>query len=207
MERLFRGILDLYQAFKEVFPPALGNFFDLMLLVLFVFLYVFFVWKLYKFVSTRDFLGLTFEKYSSAKTSSLAGFLYLLEYLILSPFLIFIWFTIFTIFLIFLTGETILVSTLLIVSATVISVTRITSYYNKQLSEEVAKMLPLTLLGVAIISPDFFNIERIFSRFGEIPSFLNQIFIYLLFIFLLETILRLFKFIFSLIGVEEKVEN
>jgi len=122
------------------------------------------------------------------------------------PFLIFFWFAIFTTFLIFLT-ENLEIQNLLIISATIIAAIRMTSYYNENLSKDLAKLLPFTLLAVSVLSPDFFNIERILSHFSRIPEFLNQIIIYLLFIVILEIVLRFFEFVFSLFDLGEKVEE
>jgi len=122
------------------------------------------------------------------------------------PFLIFFWFAIFTTFLIFLT-ENLEIQNLLIISATIIAAIRMTAYYNENLSKDLAKLLPFTLLAVSVLSPDFFNIERILSHFSRIPEFFNQIIVYLLFIIFLEILLRFFEFVFSLFDLTEKVEE
>ena len=113
----------------------------------------------------------------------------------------FFWFIIFAFFLTFLSELEI--QTLLLISATIVAAIRMTSYYKEDLSRDIAKLLPFTLLATSILNPAFFNIERIFTHFNELPNFLGNIFYYLIFIIILEIVLRFFDFIFSLFGVEE----
>lgn len=203
------GILEVYNSFLSVLPLRAQAFINLFLLVFLVVLYSVFIWKFYRFISTKNILGLNLNKYNKSKhpffAKLFAGLLYLVEYVIILPFLIFFWFSIFTIFLIFLT-EDLSVSTVLIISATIIASIRVTSYipkYGENLSKELAKLLPFTLLAVSLLSPNFFNIERIFSHIQELPGFFGQITTYLIFIILFEVILRFFDFIFSLFELEE----
>ncbi|MBA7674685.1 hypothetical protein ES703_82906 [subsurface metagenome] len=94
-----------------------------------------------------------------------------------------------------------------------IAAIRMTSYYKGGLSQEIAKILPFTLLAISVLNPNFFleaqYLERVISQLSQIPSFFSQIIYYLLFIIILEVILRLFDFIFSLFKLEEvpKIEE
>jgi len=110
-----------------------------------------------------------------------------------------------TLFLIFLT-ENLTVNSLLIISVTIIGAIRMISYipnYGEDLAKDVAKLLPFTLLAVSILNPDFFDIQRIFGNFSQLPGFFDKIMIYLAFIILLEIILRFFDFVFVILGLEE----
>jgi len=203
------GVLEIYNAFLAVLPPRAQAFINLFLLVCLVVVYSVFIWKFYRFISTKNLLGLNLNKYNKSKNpffeKLFAGFLYFVEYIIILPFLIFFWFSIFTIFLIFLT-EDLSVSTVLIISATIIASIRVSSYipkYGENLSRELAKLLPFTLLAVSLLSLSFFDMGRIFSHIQELPGFFEQITTYLIFIIAFEIILRFFDFIFSLFELEE----
>lgn len=200
------GLIETYNAFLSSLPKWAQNFLTLFVLVILVSVYAIFIWKLHKFIATKNIIKLNLSKYNTTKhpflTKVLAVTFYFLEYIIILPFLICFWFIIFTLFLIFLT-EGIELPNLLIISATIIAVIRITAYYREDLSKELAKLLPLTLLAVSITIADFFNIERIMGNLNEIPSFFSQILIYLSFIVVLEIVLRFFEFIFSLFDLEE----
>ena len=139
-----------------------------------------------------------------AKT--LAAVFYILEYLIILPFLVFFWFLVFTIFLILLT-ENLELQTILIISATVIAAIRMTSYYNEDLSRDIAKLLPFTILGVAVTQSTTFSFQKILTQVFAIPNFFGHIASYMLFIFIIELILRILETGFVATGmIEEETE-
>lgn len=204
------GIFQAYSIMISALPPVFQSFVNLFFIAVLILGYAWFIWKLYKFVATKNILKLNLNKYNRSQhplgIKIIAGMLYLTEYFIFLPFLIFFWFSAFTIFLILLT-ENLSVSALLIISATLIAAIRLSAYYNEDLSREIAKLVPFTLLAVSLLDPSFFSIERIFGQLSQIPTFFNEITIYLVFIIMLEMILRFFDFIFSLFGLEEEQEE
>lgn len=207
-------IISIYQEFIGSMPPFLGSFFNFLILVLLIVLYSLFVWKFYRFISKKNIISLDLRKYTKSNNSFIAKllaiFLYFAEYILILPFLIFFWFAIFTLFLITLTKNP-NISQILIISAAVIAAIRMTAYYKGNLSQEIAKIFPFTLLAITVLNPHIFleaqYVERIVTQLTQIPSFLGQIIYYLGFIIILEIILRFFEFIFSLFRSEEKVEG
>lgn len=209
------GFVEIYNSFINQLPNWTQQFIGLFLLVILITIYAIFIWKFYRFIGTKNILGLNLNKYNTSKhpifEKLFAGGFYLLEYLIILPFLIFFWFGIFSLFLIFLT-EGLEIGTLLIISAGIIGAIRMTSYipkYGQNLAKEIAKLLPFTLLAISITKPGFFDIQRIIGDLSRLPNLFSNIIIYLLFITLLEVILRIFDFIFSFFGVEDipKIEE
>ncbi len=200
---------ESYNIFISSLPLFFQNFINLLLIVFLVVAFSIFIWKFYRFISTKNIIELNLNQYNKTEhplfAKLLAGAFYLLEYLIILPFLIFFWFSVFTLFLIFLT-ENLEISSLLLVSAVIIAAIRMSSYYKEDLAKDLAKLIPFTLLAVSILNPKFFSIERIFNQFAELPNFFNEIFIYLIFIIILEMILRFFDFIFSLFELEKEKE-
>jgi len=172
------NLLETFNLLIGILPPFSQNFIKLFILVLFVVVYSIFIWKFHKFIATKNILGLNLSKYNKAEHPVLikiiAAGLYLIEYIIFLPFLIFFWFSIFTLFLIFFTKDLPLQS-LLIISAIIVSVIRMTSYYKKGLSKELAKLLPFTLLAVSMLNPAFFNTERILGHLNKLPDFFEEI--------------------------------
>ncbi len=199
-------ILSVYNSLISALPPFAGKFISLFLLALFVVLYAVFIWKFYRFIAKKNILELNLNQYNKYEHPFLdnlfTGIFYFLEYMVILPFLIFFWFSVFTLFLIFLT-EDLDISVVLIISATIIAAIRMTAYYNEDLSKDLAKLLPFTLLAIAITTSGFFNMERIIGHFSQLPTFFGDIIIYLGFIVILEVILRFFDFILSLFGLEE----
>ncbi len=85
---LSETILGAYNAVIQSLPPWAQTFINLFLIVLLVVIYAVFIWKLYRFVAAKNFLGLNLAKYSNSQnpffTKLLVGALYFFEYLILS---------------------------------------------------------------------------------------------------------------------------
>ena len=73
--------------------------------------------------------------------------------------------------------------------------------HGKALAEEIAKLVPLTLLVIAVTNPGFFDLDRIFGNISLIPSLAGSILTYLLFIVGLEMLLRIIDFFLILTGV------
>jgi len=188
--------------------PAWGkSFVGLFLIVILIFLYSIAVWKFYRFIAKKDIIELNLSQYNKYKNEFLEkaadSILYIVEYILVLPFVIFFWFSLFTLFLIFLT-ENIPLNSLLIISATITAAIRMLAYHNENIAKEVAKILPFMLLAVSILNPQFFSIERIFGQFSQITGFFGEIAIYLVFIIILELVLRFFYFIFSLFGLSDE---
>ena len=207
------GVLETYQSFLSSLPPWGQNFVNLFLLTVAIVIYSVIIWKFYRFIAKKNLLSLNLGRYNQSKHRLFMKFfaliLYVIEYLVILPFLIFLWFGVFTILLILLT-ENLSVQTLLLISTIIISAIRITSYYKEDLSKDIAKMLPFTLLGVFITNfTSGFSFERILSQLSQIPNFFSHIFSYLAFIFLVEFVLRIIEILFVASGKisEEDLEN
>lgn len=203
-------IFNYYTAIISSLPSFAQTFIELFLIVLLIFFYSVFIWKLYRSISKKNFIELNLNQYNRSEhaflAKTIAMFFYVIEYFLILPILIFLWFSMFTLFLIFLTNN-LEIGALLIISAAIIAAIRMTSYYHEDLSKDLAKLFPFTLLAISILNPNFFSIERILNQFKEIPVFFNEILIYLIFIISLETILRFVDFIFSFYKLDENIDK
>lgn len=205
-------VISTYESFISNLPQAFQSFINLFLLVILIVVYAVFIWKLHRFIATKNIFGLNLNQYNKSShpfvTKLVAGGFYLLEYIIILPFLIFFWFAVFTIFLILLTDE-LTIEAILTIAVTIIAAIRMTSYipkYGENLAREIAKLLPFTLLAVSLLGSGFFNVERVISQLTAIPALFGQIINFLAFIVALEVLLRFFDFLFSLLGFEDPVE-
>jgi hypothetical protein len=198
-------LVGAYEGFLSILPPFFQSFFNMFFLALLIFVYAIFVWGFHRFVSRKNIFNLDLNKYNTAKHPVLikiiaTGF-YILEYIVILPILIFFWFSIFGIFLIILTE--IEIATVLVISAVIIAAIRITAYSHEPAAREIAKLLPLTLLVTFILSPGFFQFQRVLSNINQIPEFFSTILNYLLFIIILELLLRLFEMVFSFLDTSK----
>ena len=201
-----------YEIFISTLPQIIQNFLNLFLFVLLIVIYSIFIWKFYKFIGTKNLFKFDLNKYNRSEhpflTKVIAAGFYLLEYILVIPFIIFFWYAIFTFFLILFVEEAVTINTILFISAVAIAAIRMSSYlpkYGEDLAKDLAKILPFTFLAVSVLNPTIFTdiIGKISGKFSEISVFFDGIITYLIFIILLEIILRFFEFIFNIFEVEE----
>ena len=113
------------------------------------------------------------------------------------PLLVFFWFAILA-FLLLLLSKDQSVAQILLVAAAVVGAIRVTSYFNEDLSRDLAKIFPFTVLVIFLLSPNFLDFSTVIGKLLEIPSFLNNILFYLIFVISFEILIRFFYTIFFL---------
>ncbi|HRZ85422.1 MAG TPA: hypothetical protein P5277_01450 [Candidatus Paceibacterota bacterium] len=165
------------------------------------FFYAIFVWKVSKLLAKIDILDINLSQYGSHNTFK--GFLTFIEYIVLMPIFVFIWFTILSLFLMVMSKNQ-SSSQILLISTGIVAAIRLCTYYSQELGEELAKLLPFTLLGIFLFDPSFFSITIIVSRFKEIPELITLIPIYLIFIFILEILIRGIYIVADSLGLIKK---
>ena len=203
-------IVGAYTGFLGTLPFWAQNFVNLFFIALVVLLYSILIYNFYRFVARKNIISLNLKKYNRSEhpvmAKTLAAMFYTIEYIIILPFMTMLWFAVFTIFLIFLT-DGIELNTLLIISAVIIVATRMAAYYKEDLSKDMAKLLPFTLLGAAITKVNGFSFEKILTQLFAIPSLMSHIASYLFFIFIIELVLRFLETTFVASGMHEEVEE
>lgn len=211
-------LLDFVQALKDFHAslyPTFQTFVSLFVLVVMILIYAIFVWKLRMFISRKNIFNFDLNKYNRSENPAIvkiiASAFYLLEYVLIIPFIVFFWFAVFTFFLIFLVKEAITIDKIFLISAVAVASIRICSYipkYGENLAVELAKILPFTFLGIAVFEPDMFVglASRLSLRISQLPLFFSGTVIYLAFIVILEVMLRFFEFAFSITGAYEPEE-
>jgi len=183
-----------------------GAVIKLVLITIPIVIYAVFIFYFYRFLAKKNLLELNLNQYNKYSVGPLLRVMpilfYILEYIIILPIITFFWFAILSILVFFLAPELSL-DVVLLISAALIASVRVTSYVSENLSQDLAKMLPLTLLGLAITKPTFFNLTGHLSRIIEIPTLFNDVISFLVFIIIIELIMRVFDLI-RRIGHEAK---
>ncbi len=180
---------------SSAIPEEYRVYINLGLILIAITLYGIFVWNFYRFLAKRDLLDLNLNQYNKTNDPSfyklLATLLFILEYIIILPVVVFFWFVIMA-SLIFVLAEDLQndPSTILLISTGIIGAVRITAYYNEDLSKDIAKTFPFTLLAIALTAPGFFKFDTIRS-IGHLGDLLPNIFVYLLVVIIVEFILRM----------------
>ena len=165
-----------------------GLILPLLIYTLILAAYGIFIWAFYKSISKRDLFQLTISDHRKRWQIKIA---YVLKYLILFPVLTFLWFAALTVILFFLSRSQ-ATETILLMSMALIAGARISAYYKEELSQEIAKILPLAVLGIFVVDPSFFSLSLTLSRFYQVPSLIILLVNYLLFTIVLEFVLRVF---------------
>jgi hypothetical protein len=197
MVDVMESVQQAYNFFYSLLSPIIGeSYFQLFIFVIALSIYAIFVWKFYKTLSKRDLFKIDLEKYNlpEIKHKSLrkAGSViaYILKYGVIFPVYIFLWFLVLSFFLLVMTEEA-AISHILLVSISVVSATRLISYYKEDLASDMAKLVPFALLAVSLIDPNFFSVETTIARLSEIPVLWSDILQFLIFSITLEWILRI----------------
>ena len=159
-------------------------------------IYAVFIFKFYRFVASRDMFELDFSKYETSRfkfVRTLLHFIfYVLRYLILFPFFAFFWFAVLTIILAFLSSaEKREIADVLLVALATVGTIRIASYYNEDLSRDLAKILPFAVLGIFLIDASFFDISESLETLKQADDHRETILYYLIALIALEFALRL----------------
>jgi len=169
---------------------------ELLIFTIGMLFYVLFIWFFYRNLSKRDLFKLDLSKYDLSEEKhgllkkSASLFLYILKYGIVFPLYVGFWFAIFTAF-IFVLAENVDIRQGALISIALVSTVRITSYLNKDLSHDLAKLVPLALLAIFLSNPNFFSLDLLMNRLNALSSVGWEILKFLTFCILLEWVLRI----------------
>lgn len=179
------GNLNLAEAYAVLIP--------LITFIAGIVIYSIFIFNFYRFLSRKNIFELNLEKHNTSKYSlikkGMSSIIYFFKYILLFPIFTFIWFAVFTILLLLLAKNQ-PVENIMMVSISVVSSIRITAYYTEDLSRDLAKMLPFALLGIFLIDVSYFSISNSIKVFLEISSLWRTFVYYMLFVIILEYVLK-----------------
>ena len=184
----------------DIFPKglALADALDLLrpltVYILGMTVYAIFIFKFHQFVASRDIFKFDVSKYEQSKIKAvrvlLHAILYVGKYIILFPVIAFFWFVILTLMLSFLARDQSF-SGILLTSMAVVGAIRAASYYNENLSRDLAKILPFAVLGIFIINLSFFKVAQSFDILKQADAQRESILYYLAFLIAWEFFLRI----------------
>jgi membrane protein implicated in regulation of membrane protease activity len=81
--------------------------------------------------------------------------------------------------------------TIFLIAAGVVAAVRMTSYYNENLSQDLAKLIPLTLIVVFITDPASISWAEYMSTLEQIPGLAEILIYYILILSPLEFCMRI----------------
>jgi hypothetical protein len=162
--------------------------------------YSVFIFKFYRFIARRDIFKLNLADYASrshpALEQTLSIIFYILEHIVIFPVITFFSFLVLAVLMAFLAKEQ-TVQTIILVSISIVAAVRVTAYVHEDLSRDLAKMLPFALLGIFLVDSSYLNYAQSVEVIKMLPGLGETMVYYLIFVILLEIILRLIHAIFS----------
>jgi hypothetical protein len=171
-----------------------STIFILLFFTTIIVIYSIFIFYFYQFLAKKNIIELNLNQYNRNENPTLVKFFavifYIIEYIIFLPIVTFFWFSILAI-LILILAEGIEVNTVLLITTALVASVRATSYISKNLAKDLAKMVPFTLLAIALTKPGFFQVSALISRLGEIPTLFSNVPLYLVFIVSVELTMRI----------------
>ena len=186
-------IINPYSSFLNSLPESYQLIFNIFIYVILIALYSIFVFEFYRLLARKNILRLNLSKYNTSTHPSFKKFftalLFLVEYMIILPVFVFFWFTVLA-FLLLLLSKDQPVQQILLISAAIVGAIRVTSYFKEDLSRDLAKMFPFTVLVIFLLSPNFLEFSLVLQKLLEVPSFFHHIFFYLIFIICFEILIR-----------------
>lgn len=144
----------------------------------------------YKQLARRDLFEIPKISLKSRFANVIDRIIYFLKYLLIFPLYSFIWFLVFSFFL-FVLSKTRPIEDILFLGIIVVAATRMGAYASEKLAEDMAKVLPWTLIVIFLIDPKAITLETFSSSFPVLLSQLPNVAKYLLFIIVLEWVLRI----------------
>jgi len=157
-------------------------------------IYAVIIYKFYRYIARRDCFKPSKHK---------IGFL---KYFFLFPFVAVVYFMGFSLMLLFLSKD-IEIGVVLSTSFAIILAIRITAYYTEDLSKDLAKMLPFALLGIFLVSPSFFEFQDVVDKINSMPEFVNTAAQFIIFLIIVEWILRILLTIKRKILPKKEIEK
>ena len=180
----FENFSDLTSTFslKNILSGDPSAFLPIFYLIISIAIYSIVIWHFYRFIARRDCIAI-----HSVTHPKVVGFL---KYFFVFPFIAFLFFLGFSLMMLFLTRDYEIMAVLSTSFAVIVAI-RITAYYSRDLSKDVAKMLPFALLGLFLVSPTYFSFEEIIGKIYSLPEFFNLCIQFIILITLIEWILRI----------------
>ena len=188
-------LTDLYNDFLFGFSAPAAKAFNLFIVSVLIVFATIIIFKFFKSISQKDILKLNLAQYNTSEHPFFKKFyalsLYFAEYIVIMPLIIMLWFALLSVMMsILVSGKTI--DQVLLISGATIAAIRILAYHKQEMAQELAKLFPLIAISAFLLSPNAFDVPRMISQIADIPLLFESLFYFLIVIFMIEIVLRIF---------------
>ena len=149
-----------------------------------------FIWHFYRLIAKREIVSITLQKYHTGGKKLTLIIAYFAKYVIVFPLVVTTWFFAYSLFMFFLAPEIDQDFVFLIVISLVVAI-RIAAYYKEDLSKDLAKMIPFSLLGIFLVNNTSFTIDQFVDRLDDFVPFVGKIAAFVVFAIGVEAVLRI----------------
>ncbi|MEK6854692.1 MAG: hypothetical protein AABX73_00540 [Nanoarchaeota archaeon] len=204
-------VAEAYRQFITNLGPGGALIINVLVTTILLAIVSLFIFEFYNSTAKKNILRLNLKKYNRSNhpvfSKLLASLFYLIEYIIIIPFVIILWFAALSIIFLLITDPTYPLDKILLIAASVISAVRLLAYHNNEISKELAKLFPFIALSVFLLAPGGLNsFANLLNKFNEIPNLFNNLFYYVIAIVILEILLRVFYTIYAFVVSEDERE-
>jgi len=186
-QNLFEQGISQYEKgvkFKDVIPIAIG-----------ILGFSYFIWKTSHILSKREVFQIKNRFTAEGKKTSLKRkkILYIVKYVVFFPMVLYGWVVV-CFFFMYALNTSLGFGTLALIMVGIITATRIAAHWNEKLAEDIMKFLPFNLLFTLLFNP-VLDLQTIVNAAGKFPLIMVELTIFIVFLSLLEGILKLIYFI------------
>ena len=203
------GASEVITNFSSFFSNEQSLIFAVLTIIVTLTIVSLFIWSFYKSISKKNIIKINLNQYNifthHVAYKIFAILFYLIEYILVIPFIILIWFSSLALILILISERS--PHQILVITAALVATTRILAYYQAKLSEEIAKLFPLVALSLFLLSPSAFNIQTATAKLYQIPSLLPAIIYTFVAVVVIEIILRLIYTLYAFFKSEDEAER
>lgn len=201
---------ELITRISGMFATSHDGIFGVASLAILIALVSIFIWQFYKSTSKRNIIDMNLGQFNNEGNpigeKVLAILFYTIEYILIMPFILLLWFGALSIILLIISERS--PDQVMLISAALIGATRILAYHRKEISKDLAKLFPFIALSTFLLAPNAFNMEEVVLRLMEVPILIGNIYYFIIVIFVIEIVLRLFYTLFEFWQSEdERVEG
>jgi len=183
---LFGQAISQYEKgvkFRNVIPAAIG-----------ILGFSYFIWKTSDVLSKREVFGEQNRFTTEGKKASLRRekISYIVKYVVFFPMVLYGWVVV-CFFFMYALNTSLGFGTLALIMVGIITATRIAAHWNEKLAEDIMKFLPFNLLFTLLFNP-VLDLQTIVNAAGKFPLIMVELTIFIVFLSLLEGILKLIYF-------------
>jgi len=185
---LFEQVFSQYEKgvkFRDVIPVAIG-----------ILGFSYFIWKTSDLLGKRQVFGEKNRFTTEGKKTSLRreNISYIVKYVVIFPIILYGWVVV-SFFFMYALNPSLDFAMLTLIIVGIVTAARIAAHWNEKLANDILKFLPFNLLFTLFYNLPGLGLGTIISQVGKFPLVMLELTFFIVFLSLLEGILKLIYFL------------